>query len=57
MLCNDAYLFKVIAQLHQVGRENRLKVKNNIKKSKTCHQQVQACAMRVWLPVYEVYDF
>lgn len=51
MLCNDAYLFKVIAQLHQVGRENRLKVKNNIKKSKTCHQQVQAFAMRVWLPV------
>ena len=28
MLCNDAYLFKVIAQIHQVGRENRLKVKN-----------------------------
>ena len=32
MLCNDAYLFKVKAQIHQVGRENRLKLKNNIKK-------------------------
>ena len=32
MIRNDAYLFKVIAQIHQVGRENKLKLKNNIKK-------------------------